>query len=116
MRIKAKEKQHLGLKLSEGKKVLLFIGYRKVTLIMFESLRKQHIAAHLFLVLDWNLIARANNNIDAQINNITFLRDALLFEFEKSKCDQDGDKHTDHPWYVYANPLIPEIYPVLAWS
>jgi hypothetical protein len=110
----ANEKQELGLRLSEGKKVLSFRGYKKMAMKLFESGKKEHIAAHLFLILDWNLIARAENCIGAQINHISFLRDALLFEFGKSKTDQEGGKHTDHPWHVYANPLVPEICPVLA--
>ena len=68
------------------------------------------------MVLDWNLIARAENFIGSQINHISFPRDALLFDFGKSKCDQEGDKHTDYPWHFYANPLIPEICPMLALS
>ena len=58
-RLGAKEKQQLGLKLTEGKKVLSFRGYRRLAMKLFESGRKEHISAHLFLVLDWNLIARA---------------------------------------------------------
>ena len=42
------------------------------------------------------------------------MRNALLFEFGKTKCDQEGDKHADHPCHVYANPLVPEICPMLA--
>ena len=29
----------------------------------------------------------------------------LSFEFRKTKCDQEVENHSDHPWYVYVNHL-----------
>ena len=38
----------------------------------------------------------------------------MLFDFAKTKTDQEGVKNIDHPWHVYANPLDPVVCPVLA--
>lgn len=46
-------KQALGLSLSEGKKPMSLTVYRKLCEWLFSSADKEHIFAHLFLVLDW---------------------------------------------------------------
>ena len=51
--------------------------------------------------------------MDAKIDHISFYRDALIFDFAKTKTDQKGIKNIDHPWHVYANPLDPIVCPVL---
>ena len=52
--------------------------------------------------------------MECQVRQIVFNRNSLVFEFGKSKCNQDGTANIDHPWHVYANPLMPEVCPVLA--
>lgn len=48
-----KLKQNLGLKLEEGKKGMKRQVYSKIAELLFQSKRKEHIFAHVFLVLDW---------------------------------------------------------------
>ena len=105
-------KQHLGLKLSEGKQPMPFKVYEKLALRMFCSGEQEDVFAHLFLVLDWCLMKRAENCVGAKINHVKFIDDALVFEFAKSKGNQTGDEFG--PWHVYANPENPWICPVLA--
>mmetsp|Transcript_21038 Transcript_21038/g.25871 ORF Transcript_21038/g.25871 Transcript_21038/m.25871 type:complete len:633 (+) Transcript_21038:146-2044(+) len=106
-------KQTLGLKISEGKEHMTFEVYSKIARILFESGQPEHIFAHLFFILDWNLMKRAENCNTCMISHIRFEEDCLVFQFAKSKGAQDGEDHLG-PWHVYSNPLEPHICPVLA--
>jgi hypothetical protein len=56
---------------------------------------------------------RAENCVDCKITHITFEGDCLVFEFAKSKSQQDGEEHIG-PWHIYANPKEPFICPILS--
>jgi hypothetical protein len=56
---------------------------------------------------------RAENCMNAKINNIYFQNDSLIFHFAKSKGHQTGEERVG-PWHVYANPFKPHLCPVLA--
>ena len=73
-----------------------------------------YVAAHTFLVLEWNLISRAEYLVDANIDLVSFTEDALLFNMGVTKTDQEGVKNVDHPWHVYSCPEHPEICAHLA--
>ena len=60
----------------------------------------EYIAAHAFLILEYNLMARSENCVGAKIEHIPFHQDALLFDFAKTKTYQEGMKNVDHPWHV----------------
>ena len=115
-RVAAKEKTLHGLRHDEGKRVLSFRGFRLLAQKLLESDKKECIAAHFFLLLDWNLIARAENCLMANITQISVMQDSLCFEFGKNKCDQEGVKNIDHPWHIFANPLMPEICTFLSFA
>jgi len=104
----------LGLSLAEGKKPLPIAAYKELARILFESEKPEHVAAHAFLILAWNLIARAEFVVDVKIDAIYFQNDAIMIDMGKTKTDQDGTKNIDHPWHLYANNHCPYICPVLA--
>mmetsp|Transcript_20744 Transcript_20744/g.31523 ORF Transcript_20744/g.31523 Transcript_20744/m.31523 type:complete len:642 (-) Transcript_20744:310-2235(-) len=105
-------KQTLGLKVKEGKSHMTVEVYELIARLMFESDKKEHIFAHAFHVLDWNLMKRAENVVDCKITHIFFCNDSLTFIFAKSKsCDNE---ELLGPWHVYANPDNPHICPFLA--
>ena len=58
-RIVQAAKQHLGLKITEGKVGMPFDVYERAAMNLFFSPEKEDVFAHLFLVLDWNLMKRA---------------------------------------------------------
>jgi len=105
-------KAFLGLKITTGKEPLTQEAFEFLAKKLFYSADKKDVFAHLFFVLDWCLMKRAENVDGAKINHISFKDDALVFEFAKSKGDQTGDPHG--PWHVYANPLKPWMCPVLS--
>ena len=105
-------KQHLGLKITEGKEPLTQETCEFPAKKMFYSPDKKDVFAHLFCVLDWCLMKRAENLAAAKINHISFKDDCLVFQFAKSKGNQTGEPHG--PWHVYTNPRKPWICPVLS--
>ena len=105
-------KRILGLKIQKGKDPLSWEGYEYCARTLFLSGEMKDVYFHTFLVLDWNLMKRAENCVDAKINNISFQDDSLVFEFEKCKTRQTGDPFG--PWHVYSNPEKPWLCPVLA--
>ena len=108
-----KEKEGLGLSITEGKRPLSQEAYELLAKTLFFSEKKEHIFAHVFLVLDWTLMKRAENCVNCKINHISFRNDCLVFEFAKSKGHQRGENHIG-PWHVYANPHMPWSCPVLS--
>jgi hypothetical protein len=88
--------------------------YNNIAKKLFFSGDKEDVFCHLFFVLDWCLMKRAENCVGAKINHISFRDDALVFEFAKTKGNQTGDEFG--PWHVYANPKAPWICPVLAFA
>ncbi|GFH55956.1 hypothetical protein CTEN210_12433 [Chaetoceros tenuissimus] len=110
----ANQAQKLGLKIGHGKKPMSFEAYEMIAKHLFQSGDPQDVFAHLFLVLDWSLMKRAENCVNAKINHIYWNNDCLVFEFAKEKGKQKGDCFG--PWHVYANPQKPHICPVLAFA
>ena len=70
------------------KKGLYFQAYKLFAEIIFRSEKIEHIAAHTFLVIGWNLIAREESCIGAKVEHISFHRDVLMFDFENTNTDQ----------------------------
>ena len=81
---------------------------------MFRSDNIKHISDHTFLVIEWNIMERAENCVEAKIEHISFYWDTLMFDFANTKTDQEGIKNIDHPWHVYKNPLEPVVFPLLS--
>jgi hypothetical protein len=69
-RINLAAKQTLGLKITEGKSHMTVPVYEMLCKIMFESEKPEHVFAHTFTVLDWNLMKRAENVVGAKIAHI----------------------------------------------
>jgi hypothetical protein len=112
----AKERKKLGLTTVEGKKHLPFMGYRLLAKLLFESDHPEHVYAHTFLIIDWNLMSRSETVIDSKIDLVAFEKDALLFDMGVTKTDQDGTRNVDHPWHVYGCLEYPEICAQLSFA
>ena len=89
-RINLAAKQTLGLKIVEGKDAMSVEAYELIAKHLFHSGKTEHIFAHTFHVLDWNLMKRAENVADAHISHVYWENDHLVFHFAKSKTRQDG--------------------------
>ena len=107
-------KQHLGLKLTEGKADMKQEVYELIAEHLFRSGDKRDILYHLIFLLDWNLMKRAENCLNAKMIHIGFVEDHMTFTFAKEKGKQHGDMHG--PWHCFANPKKPHICLVLSFG
>ena len=87
----------------EGKKPLPFKAFKKLAQVLFKGDKPKHVAAHAFLLLEWNLISCAEYVVDSNIDSVWCSNDAMLFDIGKTKTDQEGTKNVDHPWHCYSN-------------
>jgi hypothetical protein len=97
----------------EGKYHLTFDGYRLLArMLMTCDQFNQMLFAWPYLVIQWNLIARAITVADLMMEHVGWQSDSLLITTPKHKGDQEGVKA--YARHIYANPLDPVICPVLA--
>ena len=96
-----------------GKKKMDFKVYEKICELFLKEEGEEFLFAHCFLTLEWNLMSRSDNIVNAHLFHITWEDDCLAFRFGKSKTDQTG-RNSDQVWHVYATPDKPAICPVLA--
>jgi hypothetical protein len=115
-RLGGKEKRSLGISTEEGKRPLTLAAYKHLAKVLFESDKPEHVGAHAFLILAWNLISRAEFVIGSNIDAIWWHGDAIMFDVGATKTDPEGTRNIDHPWHIYANNEDPFICPVLALS
>lgn len=99
--------------LDEGKKPMSYEIYRHLCQALSKSGDAEDVFCHLFLVLEWNLMARSENCLQMSLTHIQWRNDSLIFFWGKSKRNQEGDAN-HHPWHVYSNPFEPALCPVLA--
>ena len=69
---------------------------------------------HYFLLLCWNLMARSVSVAHIMYDHISWEEDALCINLGKTKGDQEGKN--SFPRHVYANPMFPEICPILGFA
>lgn len=96
-----------------GKDPMSFGLYRFLSKKMMKGNARELVFARCFFVLTWNLMSRASNTLQICYDHIEFNDDALCIYFAQQKNDQLGEKPRD-PRHIYANPLIPEICPMVA--
>jgi hypothetical protein len=84
-RTSATEREALGLRTLEGKDPIPFAAYEHLARILFMSKDPEHIAVHLFLLLDWNLISRAEQVVKTHLDLVGVSNDALKFLLERAR-------------------------------
>jgi hypothetical protein len=99
--------------LKEGKDPLSFSNYAWIAENMLTSGIREHTFAHCLLTLTWNLICRVNNSITVNAQHVSWSEDSLVIQFAFTKTDQTGEL-SNQIRHVYANPVCPEICPVLS--
>jgi hypothetical protein len=109
----AKASDDRGDKLTEGKEPFDFRLYRLLCKSMIASAHKDSPFAHTFTVLCWNLMCRSSNAASIHYQHISWHSDAATVLFGHMKNDQGGDRPRD-PRHIYANPVMPEICPILS--
>mmetsp|Transcript_13416 Transcript_13416/g.25176 ORF Transcript_13416/g.25176 Transcript_13416/m.25176 type:complete len:440 (-) Transcript_13416:928-2247(-) len=97
-----------GETLEEGKEAMSFACLKLLCKKFMEEDRDEYHFAHLFLLLEWNLIARSDNVVSLHMNDFEFLGDALLVYMKKTKTDQEGN-HGRVPYHCYFNSVDPHL-------
>ena len=115
-RASARERREVGLCTAEGKGPLPVKCLQYLAEVLHRSKEPEHIAALFFLLLEWNLLSRADMVINAHIDLFGISNDALLCFVGPSKTDQEGVKHADHPFHMYSCPENPAICVVTAFA
>ncbi|KAF0709314.1 hypothetical protein AaE_012913 [Aphanomyces astaci] len=110
----AKLKDSGEVPMTEGKAPLSFEGYRYLAQHAISSTTDFSLVAtvHPFLVLCWNLMARAVSTSSIRYEHIAWRGDALQIRYGLMKNDQEG--RMSFPRHIYASPLRPEICPILS--
>ena len=83
----AKQKKDLGLPQTVGKSKLLFSAYRCLAKILLESEDPEHVAAHTFLVFDWNLVSWFEYVVGAKVDLVSLKEDSLIVDMSVTKTD-----------------------------
>lgn len=104
----AKEKQNGTRSLEEGKSAMPFPIYIELARYWWRTGNSFALTYHL---LTWNLGCRTNNTEKIRMSHLLWLGDSLQINFGVSKSNQDGEKKESR--LIFANPLCPEICPVL---
>eukprot|EP01032_Pedospumella_encystans_P016315 gene16315-18618_t len=109
----AELKQNGELPVGEGKQPITFEGVR---FLAKEAMKQTHdyplaIFAHIFVLLCWNLVARSVSVSSLMYNHMCWDGDAMVIVFPSHKGDKEGN--VSLPKHVFANPLDPELCPIL---
>ena len=105
----------------EGKMPVTFLAFRMLAFaalgigFIFSSIQAMPTIlwyAHVYLILQWNLMVRTSNVSDSNYQHMWWEGDHLKILTPKQKNDQAGVRA--YPKSVYANPLDPIICPILA--
>ncbi|KAL3778149.1 hypothetical protein ACHAWO_010885 [Cyclotella atomus] len=112
----AKQRKELGLRSNEGKDPLPFDAYCYLADVLHRKKEPKYQEAHLFLLLDWNMISRADSVITSNIELVGMRNDALAFEPGPTKTDQENKQNVDHPFHIYSCPENPAICTVTAMA
>jgi hypothetical protein len=97
----------------EGKRPISAKGYILLATYALSSAdnRLGSVYTHIFTILCWNLFARSCNVGTLMLQHISWENDSLKIVLPKHKGDQEGARI--YPKHVFANPLRPEVCPVL---
>ncbi len=97
-----------GESLEEGKEAMSFACYELLCRKFFEGEKDEYNFAHVFLTLEWNLIARADNIVNLSVSDLEWSDDSLIIFLKRSKTDQEG-QNGKTPYHLYANPTAPHL-------
>ena len=84
-RLAVKERKQLGLAATEVNTPFPFSAYKYLAKLVFKSDEPEQVVAHIFLLLEWNIISWAEYVVDSNIYLVSFQQDALMFDIGKNK-------------------------------
>ena len=119
-KIIAEKKARGIMNMSKGRKPYTFFGYRFLSRVLMvlkprgkKYPFKESVFGWAFEVLAWNLISRSCNVEALMFPLFGWREDCMVIKVPKHKGDQTGDSISKDK-HTYANPLMPEVCPILA--
>ena len=109
----AANKRDSGASIDEVNREMSFEVYKLLCEELYNGKGDDHLFAHAFLTMEWNLMTRSNNCANMHVQHIQWRSDSLIYYFGTLKGNQTGDRAND-PWHVYSNLKNPTICPVFA--
>ncbi len=85
-----KQKQKKGIRIEEGETPKSLQVYALLCHYFLQQPDDDSILCHVFLTLEWNLMARSDNVTSCHLNHIEWRNDSLVIFFAHSKGDQEG--------------------------
>jgi hypothetical protein len=113
-RIVQDAKQNGELPMFEGKRNITYSGYKTLALEVLKTQGRtdSRLYTHPFITLSWNLFARSASVGDLLLHHFDWKEDSMTITLPKHKGDQEG-LHV-YPKHIYANPVYPELCPILS--
>jgi hypothetical protein len=102
-----------GGRVQTGKDPMSFALFRVINEKMLQAPGTEYVYARMFQLICWHLMCRASNAISILLCHFEWREDALGVYFAHMKNDQNGERPRDAR-HIYANPLSPEVCPILA--
>eukprot|EP00960_Hanusia_phi_P019364 571640-Hanusia_phi.AAC.9 len=91
---------------AKGRESLALEVYSKLCELMLSKQGREYMWGRTYLTLAWNLMLRNSHVCNLRYEQLEFTGDALRF--------YEGTERYKNPKHVYANPVNPEICPILA--
>ena len=108
------------MSIAEGKQPISFSGFCYLCYVLMTLVPKKNnypwkvsVFGWSFETMAWNIIGRCSNVHALMLQHFDWREDALLVTVPKHKGDQTGNSLSQQK-HVYANPLQPQICPILA--
>ena len=100
-------------KIKVGKDPISFSLYQFLCASLLKQKCKDALFTRTFLIICWNLMCRASKAFQIQFAHMEWKEGAFRIFFAHMKNDQCGERPRD-PRHIYANPVLPEVCPILA--
>lgn len=98
-----------------GKEPFEFSQMQSIALTLLKENNNENTFLHLYMLLTWNLMCRANNTGSIRYHHIDKKEDSVVIVFSHQKTDQLG-KYRGLGKHLYANPFNPEICVFLSFG
>lgn len=83
-----------------------FSLFRRICELLLSEANDEYVFAHTVMILCWNLMCRAESATSIRWSDLELKDDALAV-----RLAHNGERG---PWHVYANPVMPEVCPILS--
>ena len=88
--------------------------FREICKVTMRRTEREFVWGRAYMMLEWHLMSRNSDTAELLYSHLGSTDDCLQFYVIRPQNDDGDDGRDWDPKHVYANPLIPELCPVLA--